>query len=73
MRSSETRLRKGDCSSCAARPCRKVPSKTAFAGSIGEVGEDDGIFVGESFWTVRSIVQPDGNERESRSPQLRIL
>ena len=28
MRSSEIRLRNGDCSSCTARPCRKVPSNT---------------------------------------------
>ena len=28
MRSSEIRFRNGDCSSCTARPCRKVPSNT---------------------------------------------
>ena len=28
MRSSEMRLRKGDCSSCTAKPCLSVPSKT---------------------------------------------
>ena len=69
MRSSEMRLRKGDCSSCTAKPLAKRPVKHGVAGRVREIGEDDRVLVREFGRAVK--IEVAGDEERQQQPRRR--
>ena len=70
MRWSGTRLRKGDCSSLHGHALAQSSVKDGVAGGVGEVGEDDGVFVGEALaWGMRTIMRTGRRLRARRAGQ----
>ena len=67
MRSSETRLRKGDCSELYRQPLAKRPVKHRIARRVGEIGEDNRVLVRE----LRRAVQVDVARNGERQQQPR--
>ena len=44
---SESKFRNGDCSSCDDSPCLQRTVEDRIAGGVGEVGENDGVLLGQ--------------------------
>ena len=49
------------------QPLPKGALENSIASDIGEVGEGNGVFIGEGFWAAPAVIQPDSDEDDGGS------